>query len=679
MARTESEQLVFSVEARIAAMEKQMARAGRVTDKTFTGMENRSKRAARTMEKEMASGAARVGSVMKTFGRGFLGGIAAGGVAGVVSSFAKVAASIAEIGDEAKRAGLDVKAFQQLKYVAEQNRIGVDSLVDGMKELNLRADEFIMAGGGSAADAFQRLGYSAEELKGKLKDPSALFTEIIGKLEKLDKAARIRIADEVFGGSGGEKFVQLIDLGEQGIRDQIRAANDLGAVMDERLIAKATELDRAFKTVSTTVSTYLQGAIIRAADDLWSFIEMFQKWESVRKGTVDARLAAIGKERLALEKRILETRHEQSGITDNARDLGFGSSTSGVYSGQAEEVARLQQQMKLLADEEDRILAARKGIDDLPTKVVPSTATAPSIVPDSSGNGGGRGKAASAVEREAEAVRRLIAELQEELRLVGASSSEREIATTLRRANVDAASAEGQQIAALIMEIGRETDALEKNRQAQEARTQAIEGMFDMGADALMSIVDGSMKAEDAVKKLAVQLALAAAQAAILGSGPLAGLFGGGVNYGALSASGKYLFDSGGYTGDGGKNQPAGVVHKGEVVWSQKDVARAGGVRVVEAMRKGMAGYAGGGPVAIPAIQNIQMPRMPSLTGLGGQQRNGRGTVNINVNVSGANGDQHVIDLVQQGVRRGLGEYDKQIPSKVVHSIKDARRRGVQL
>ena len=45
-------------------------------------------------------------------------------------------------------------------------------------------------------------------------------------------------------------------------------------------------------------------------------------------------------------------------------------------------------------------------------------------------------------------------------------------------------------------------------------------------------------------------------------------------------------YSTGGYTGDGGVLQPAGVVHKGEVVWSQRDV-RAGGVEVVEAMRKG--------------------------------------------------------------------------------------------
>lgn len=44
-------------------------------------------------------------------------------------------------------------------------------------------------------------------------------------------------------------------------------------------------------------------------------------------------------------------------------------------------------------------------------------------------------------------------------------------------------------------------------------------------------------------------------------------------------------FADGGFTGFGGKYQPAGIVHKGEVVWSQEDVAKAGGPAIANAMR----------------------------------------------------------------------------------------------
>ena len=67
------------------------------------------------------------------------------------------------------------------------------------------------------------------------------------------------------------------------------------------------------------------------------------------------------------------------------------------------------------------------------------------------------------------------------------------------------------------------------------------------------------------------------------------------------------VFGDGGYTGPGAKWEPAGVVHKGEVVWSQADVARWGGPGIVDALRQGAPGYADGGPVAV-RVPQIYVP-----------------------------------------------------------------------
>lgn len=60
--------------------------------------------------------------------------------------------------------------------------------------------------------------------------------------------------------------------------------------------------------------------------------------------------------------------------------------------------------------------------------------------------------------------------------------------------------------------------------------------------------------------------------------------------------------ERGGFTGFGSKYEPADIVHKGEVVWSQADVARHGGLSQVERMRKGFSngGLVGGMPVSAP-------------------------------------------------------------------------------
>ena len=53
-------------------------------------------------------------------------------------------------------------------------------------------------------------------------------------------------------------------------------------------------------------------------------------------------------------------------------------------------------------------------------------------------------------------------------------------------------------------------------------------------------------------------------------------------------------FSRGGYTGAGGINEAAGIVHRGEVVFSQADVKRFGGWQVVETLRrKGLAAWNG--------------------------------------------------------------------------------------
>jgi len=162
--------------------------------------------------------------------------------------------------------------------------------------------------------------------------------------------------------------------------------------------------------------------------------------------------------------------------------------------------------------------------------------------------------------------------------------------------------------------------------------------LSDGFTSAFLDFVNGTKTASEAFKSFAqsiVQemLKIAAQQIALKAIGGIFGMLGGGgsdpLNFGAgmatvrLGAAMGLPFSSGGYTGPGGVNQPAGVVHKGEIVWSQKDIAKAGGVGVVEAMRKGINGYASGGLVTYPSV-----------------------VPNINVNVPAANQDSRMQPVV---------------------------------
>lgn len=96
----------------------------------------------------------------------------------------------------------------------------------------------------------------------------------------------------------------------------------------------------------------------------------------------------------------------------------------------------------------------------------------------------------------------------------------------------------------------------------------------------------------------------------------IGGLFGGGG--GAAGGAAAFTgttgtgWSGGGYTGPGAVNQFGGFVHKGEVVFSQRDVARHGGPAAVDAMRLGLAGYAAGGIAGgRPANTNVPMGGRP--------------------------------------------------------------------
>ncbi|OCJ67612.1 hypothetical protein A6U97_02490 [Agrobacterium tumefaciens] len=335
MSQTDEERLVIMLEARIKDLERNMAKASGTTEREFRKMSMSSKRATAQMEQDAVRSSARINQAMATVstkmgavGKAFAGGLVAGAAIGAIEGIRQAAIgstkAILEMSDQAKMAGVSFKAFQQLKFVAEQNRIGIDALTDGLKELNLRADEFIVTGKGSAAEAFTRLGYSAENLREKLKQPDQLFLEIIGKLERLDRAAQIRIADELFGGTGGEKFVQLISQGEQGLRRQIKAAEDLGIVMDETMVKKAEEVNQKFSAITTSIGVHLKAAIVDAVSAWFEFLDSYNEFKDQKTGTLQRRQAELGSQRLDLENKILETQNDGN-LTQEKKNKASGS------------------------------------------------------------------------------------------------------------------------------------------------------------------------------------------------------------------------------------------------------------------------------------------------------------------------------------------------------------------
>jgi hypothetical protein len=661
--------LAVSVEARINKLEREMRKASAIVGRNFDGMEKRSKRATADIERHFAGIGDRIGGIGKNLAAGFIGGLVAGGITGIAAKFADVAKSVAQIGDEAKRAGLGITEFQELKYVAEQNRVGVDGLVDGIKELNLRADEFIITGKGSAAEAFTRLGYNAETLKEKLKNPSALFTEIIGKLGDLDRAAQIRIADEIFGGTGGEKFVQLIEEGEAALNRTRQEAHDLGLVMDDELIAKAGDLDRAFQSVASTVGNNLQRAIVNASWALFDFMQQFKAFEDRTSSSLEARMDGLSRE-------IVTKDHERmQSLSDARSDPG----KAGLHTGFA---VQLEQEIAdLRADEANilKILQDRAKPVEMPSSSVPPLKVvvdgANTIDPPARSGGGGGGGRASEMRDERDAAAELIAEFENELRVIGMSAVEKQVDAALRKAGASATDAQKQSIRELVMAIETEGAAMDQMQTAMDsAKGMAKDFLGGLLGD-LRDGVDGATALANAFSNLASKLMDMALDSLINslfsnlmggtgGGGLLGGLFGFAGGGAVEAATGGHIRGPGTGTSD---SIPARL-SDGEFVVRASQTAKH--LDLLHAINRGeltafaTGGLVGDGPAIRAANDNI-----------GHANDNAAPVVTINapvtVNASGGTPEQNS-DLAKR-MRR---EMEAGLRGIVADEIRQQRRSG---
>jgi hypothetical protein len=193
-------------------------------------------------------------------------------------------------------------------------------------------------------------------------------------------------------------------------------------------------------------------------------------------------------------------------------------------------------------------------------------------------------------------------------------------------------------------EIDAQAAAIGNLVAAQEQANAQTEFFNDLQGELKDGFLDAIVAGKDfegVMRDVARAIARAALEAAIFGSGPLAGLFGrggggksgfGGGIFGFIRS--LLSFDGGGFTGGG---------------------PRVGGL-------DGKGGF--------PAILHPNETVIDHTRG----GSTGGGSVTINVNVSGASGDRHIIDLVSQGVTAGLRASDAALPGRVRQIVANPRR-----
>ncbi|WP_150282330.1 phage tail tape measure protein [Salipiger aestuarii] len=782
--------LIVPIEARIDKLERGLERANRAQRRAAESMERRAKQSADRINSTFGKMSNGLATAFTRMSGPLLAGV---GSAATVQALRNTTRGIAEVGDEAKRSGVSAQAFQEWKFVAEQNRIGVDSMIDGLKELNMRADEFIVTGAGPTAESFARLGYDAEDLKVKLEDPSALLLEIFDRTRKLKTAARIRIADEIFGGTAGERFVELMGRSDAELRTTINRAHEVGAVFDEEMIAKAAEIDQQFSALTQRIGNFgkkvaveFAAAAAEAVDLRTKLDDIFPSEAQGRSVLGDDTFDALRQDRDAVDAAatdISRLRAQYTGLSEDAnrtaaaldaaaaqaQNWGYaevaqtladaaaemrslaGAFTDGTleagdfadglaevqgnantafnelaeadrvdFSGAISEVTRLGNVITAAIDYAANLGAAIRDaagmattlpvgpqngrgrgipVEIRPGEYAPETSPRPELpsvnhsfgVPEATG-GGGRGRssgggsggaAAPARDPYAEDVAAMRSEIDgllaeaEALNNTALAFDEYGIAVDTARRKAELLQAAQEAGQTVTPQLTAEIDQMaagyaDAAQRAEDARarheqfTETVGTMRGTLGNAFTGLITGAQSFRQALASVLAQLAEIAASRVF--TSILSGLGGGG---GLLSDlfGGFGLFDAGGYTGDGAKLEPAGIVHRGEYVMS-KEATRRIGVRNLEELHKvAKRGYASGGYVGNTAPLKADMSKRAA------SQMKSEQVVNISSPIT-VNGSAGTPEQNNDLAKRMAREVENAMRTTVVDEMRNQMRQG---
>lgn len=352
-------------------------------------------------------------------------------------------------------------------------REGFATIINGAADATLKVAELISELGNLTT-------FVGEELAARFGGPNAQDTVRVEQ-----RIQRLKDTIKAIEGQGVFSPLSILDASELIPSDLISQTSTVIERLQSELEREENKLKLGLELNAQDVPK-VQEAVVEAVeadgDALERLKKFYEEQEKAAQAAAAARNAAAEAARLAAQKerelaRILEQglaaqQELTASIQQGAADLaGPAAQAARQYADELLELALIQERLEaaslLTADAERELAIAREQSAERYQRAL------------------------KRIEDENPA-KRILADLEFELELLGKTNLEREKAIALRIANTDAASAEGQAIAAALDEIdrkGREIAALDEFRASFE--------------DTVASVLDGSKSIKDAFKDFA--------------------------------------------------------------------------------------------------------------------------------------------------------------------------------
>jgi hypothetical protein len=492
-------------------------------------------------------------------GFGNLGLVVGGGIGAAVLAFGglqlavgKAMQAMDELQDSSERLGIGTEFLQAFNFAGQQSGVSIEKSAAALAKLSDVLGDIGRGGGESAKKALADLGISAFDASGKLKSVEQIMPELANGFQRIQSAAeRASLANELFGRGNGQ-MVALLQQGSEALREQMQAARDTGAVLDQELVARLAALNDRMSAAGNVAQNGLTLALSGLAPYLVETAELFGQLAKAAGRAVDGmrsvEIQANDTVNASVRNLAASVEAQTSAITAAEQNIAAAASRNDTFA--------VNQGTQFLNSLKTRLAADRAMLQTLDAERVSRAqmegrrnwALGPS---DNAQNQAAilatEAARRQAAQAQAEATRQTTAALREELRVMKLSNTEREIERRLKEAGVTATSREGQEIRKLVEAINAKREAnngvintslgasgatldltqriKDLNLQYQQGKLSLVEYQMQMQAlqgnmnqlgqsgmnmgtqiaDALVGIIDGSKSAKEALADLLKQ------------------------------------------------------------------------------------------------------------------------------------------------------------------------------
>ena len=231
-------------------------------------------------------------------GAGAAVGVAAVGAgAGMFKLASDAAATGREINNTSQKLGLSREGFQEWSYILRKSGTSIDVLGIGMKTLQ-KTMGGMTEDGDSASKAFEAVGLSFDEVKGK--SPEEALNLTVAALQDMPSDAERTAAALKLFGKGAMELQPLLNKTSADTDELRERAHELGLVMTGEQVDAASKFNGAMGKVKDTISglklqlsTALLPALADGISALLDFAQGAEGGEEKMRAAVDGMVEAI--------------------------------------------------------------------------------------------------------------------------------------------------------------------------------------------------------------------------------------------------------------------------------------------------------------------------------------------------------------------------------------------------